>query len=49
VVTKAELAVVHFLGRAQLPLAELFGGETGDEVDKFELCEWEPGPGGSRS
>jgi flavin reductase (DIM6/NTAB) family NADH-FMN oxidoreductase RutF len=46
VVTKAETVVVHFLGRAQRPLAELFGGETGDEVDKFELCRWEPGPAG---
>jgi hypothetical protein len=25
-------------------LAELFGGETGDEVDKFDRCEWRPGP-----
>jgi flavin reductase (DIM6/NTAB) family NADH-FMN oxidoreductase RutF len=38
--------VVHFLGRAQRPLAELFGGQTGDEVDKFELCDWAPGPEG---
>jgi flavin reductase (DIM6/NTAB) family NADH-FMN oxidoreductase RutF len=46
VVLEAETVVVHFLGRAQLPLAELFGGQTGDEVDKFELCEWAPGPEG---
>jgi flavin reductase (DIM6/NTAB) family NADH-FMN oxidoreductase RutF len=46
VVTEANLVVVHFLGRAQMPLAVLFGGQTGDEVDKFELCEWQPGPGG---
>ena len=26
-------------------LAELFGEETGDEVDKFERCSWRPGPG----
>ena len=25
-------------------LAELFGGETGDEVDKFSRCGWHPGP-----
>jgi flavin reductase (DIM6/NTAB) family NADH-FMN oxidoreductase RutF len=42
---KAETVVVHFLGRGQRPLAELFGGQTGDEVDKFELWEWVPGPG----
>ena len=28
-------------------LAELFGGETGDEVDKFGRCAWRPGPGGT--
>ena len=27
-------------------LAELFGGQTGDEVDKFAQCEWHEGPGG---
>ena len=27
-------------------LAELFGGTTGDEHDKFALCAWEPGPEG---
>jgi flavin reductase (DIM6/NTAB) family NADH-FMN oxidoreductase RutF len=46
VIGEADAVAVHFLGRAQRPLAELFGGETGDEVDKFELCEWTPGPGG---
>ena len=46
VVTSAETVVVHFLGSAQRSLAELFGGETGDEVDKFELCRWREGPGG---
>jgi flavin reductase (DIM6/NTAB) family NADH-FMN oxidoreductase RutF len=47
VVGKAGEVVVHFLGRGQMPLAELFGGQTGDEVDKFEQCDWEPGPGGA--
>lgn len=37
---------VHVLGRGQRALADLFGGETGDEVDKFDRCEWRPGPGG---
>jgi flavin reductase (DIM6/NTAB) family NADH-FMN oxidoreductase RutF len=46
VVSQAETVVVHFLGRDQLRLAELFGGETGDEVDKFELAAWRPGPDG---
>jgi flavin reductase (DIM6/NTAB) family NADH-FMN oxidoreductase RutF len=42
----AETVAVHFLSRENLPLAELFGGETGDEVDKFELCDWREGPDG---
>jgi flavin reductase (DIM6/NTAB) family NADH-FMN oxidoreductase RutF len=45
-VQAAEAIVVHFLGRAQRELAELFGGETGDEVDKFERCAWSDGPFG---
>jgi len=40
----ADALVVHFLGSTQRKLAELFGGETGDEVDKFELCAWHEGP-----
>jgi flavin reductase (DIM6/NTAB) family NADH-FMN oxidoreductase RutF len=27
-------------------LAELFGGDTGDEVDKFTRCAWSEGPHG---
>jgi flavin reductase (DIM6/NTAB) family NADH-FMN oxidoreductase RutF len=42
----ADAIVVHFLGAQQRELAELFGGETGDEVDKFELCAWSEGPFG---
>ena len=38
---------VHFLPRDREDLAELFGGETGDEVDKFERCEWREGPEGA--
>lgn len=37
---------VHLLDSADHPLAELFGGETGDEVDKFASVDWEEGPGG---
>ena len=46
VVGKADEVAVHFLGHEQRRLAELFGGETGDEVDKFELAGWHEGPGG---
>jgi flavin reductase (DIM6/NTAB) family NADH-FMN oxidoreductase RutF len=42
----AELLAVHFVPAAADDLAELFGGRTGDEVDKFALCAWRPGPGG---
>nr|WP_229816305.1 flavin reductase family protein [Streptomyces lucensis] len=38
---------VHLLSRDQRDLAGLFGGETGDEVDKFALLDWEEGPGGT--
>ncbi|MDQ1488216.1 MAG: hypothetical protein QOD57_5634 [Actinomycetota bacterium] len=46
VATAAPVLAVHFLGDDDRGLAELFGGETGDEVDKFERCSWRPGPGG---
>jgi flavin reductase (DIM6/NTAB) family NADH-FMN oxidoreductase RutF len=35
---------VHLLGADQRKLAELFGAQTGDEIDKFARCRWEPGP-----
>lgn len=42
----AELLAVHVLDPDDRPLAELFGGETGDEVDKFSRVRWTDGPGG---
>ena len=44
-VRAADVVVVHLLAREHMNTAELFGGETGDETDKFELCDWRPGPG----
>ena len=44
VAQRAGVLVVHFLGQGDRELARLFGEETGDEVDKFSRCEWEPGP-----
>jgi flavin reductase (DIM6/NTAB) family NADH-FMN oxidoreductase RutF len=41
----AHLAV-HCLPANHPELAELFGGETGDEVDKFARCAWHDGPEG---
>lgn len=42
----ANYLAVHVLAPDQRDLAELFGSETGDEVDKFDSCRWRPGPGG---
>jgi flavin reductase (DIM6/NTAB) family NADH-FMN oxidoreductase RutF len=41
----ADSMAVHLVPENATELAELFGGETGDEVDKFERCAWRPGPG----
>ena len=38
---------MHLVPEAAADLAELFGGETGDEVDKFARCAWHPGPDGT--
>ena len=43
----ADTLVVHFVPEQAEDLAQLFGGETGDEVDKFTRCRWQPGPGGA--
>ena len=37
---------VHVPVAGDKELVELFGGTTGDEVDKFARCEWTAGPGG---
>jgi flavin reductase (DIM6/NTAB) family NADH-FMN oxidoreductase RutF len=42
----AEHLAVHFVPSTATALAELFGGETGDEVDKFARCAWHDGPEG---
>src|SRR5919202_6978342 len=38
VLREAEHVGVHFVPDDGTELAELFGGETGDEVDKFSRC-----------
>ena len=43
---RAGVLAVHFLSTAERALAELFGGLTGDDVDKFSRCRWRDGPGG---
>ena len=42
----AEALGVHCVPADAGDLAELFGGETGDEVDKFAQCAWHEGPEG---
>jgi flavin reductase (DIM6/NTAB) family NADH-FMN oxidoreductase RutF len=42
----AEVLAVHVLDRHEHPLAEHFGGQTGDEVDKLAGLDWGPGPEG---
>ena len=47
VAARADTLVVHLVGEGDVELAELFGGQTGDDVDKFARVEWAPGPGGA--
>ena len=42
--TDTGLMAVHVVPDDAADLAELFGGETGDELDKFERCDWREGP-----
>jgi flavin reductase (DIM6/NTAB) family NADH-FMN oxidoreductase RutF len=37
---------VHFLTSEDIELAELFGAETGDDIDKFERTPYTPAAGG---
>ena len=46
VAAHAQVFGVHFVPAARRDLAELFGGETGDVVDKLARCDWTEGPGG---
>ena len=46
IASEADVLAVHFLSTADRALAELFGGTTGDDVDKFSRCRWRDGPGG---
>jgi flavin reductase (DIM6/NTAB) family NADH-FMN oxidoreductase RutF len=42
----ADALAVHFVPAGGERLAELFGGQTGDETDKFARSAWRSGPGG---
>jgi flavin reductase (DIM6/NTAB) family NADH-FMN oxidoreductase RutF len=47
VAADGQILVVHLVPERAGRLAELFGGETGDDTDKFARCSWTPGPGGA--
>jgi flavin reductase (DIM6/NTAB) family NADH-FMN oxidoreductase RutF len=47
VAQRAEILVVHLVPAEAGALAELFGSQTGDDVDKFAQCAWHEGPGGA--
>jgi flavin reductase (DIM6/NTAB) family NADH-FMN oxidoreductase RutF len=40
VAMEAPRLAVHAVAEPQRRIAQLFGGETGDDVDKFSVCEW---------
>jgi flavin reductase (DIM6/NTAB) family NADH-FMN oxidoreductase RutF len=46
VAARSDYLAVHVLERRHIGLARLFGGQTGDQVDKFDHCSWHSGPHG---
>jgi flavin reductase (DIM6/NTAB) family NADH-FMN oxidoreductase RutF len=42
----ARVLAVHLVPHDADDLVELFGGQTGDDVDKFERTDWREGPEG---
>jgi flavin reductase (DIM6/NTAB) family NADH-FMN oxidoreductase RutF len=44
---QAETLIVHLVDEQAADLAELFGGTSGDETDKFAAVAWRHGPGGA--
>jgi flavin reductase (DIM6/NTAB) family NADH-FMN oxidoreductase RutF len=43
---RASSMAVHLVPEDGDALVELFGGETGDDEDKFDGCDWSEGPDG---
>ena len=43
VAEEASVLAVHVVAEERREIAELFGGETDDEVNKFERCGWTEG------
>jgi flavin reductase (DIM6/NTAB) family NADH-FMN oxidoreductase RutF len=46
VALRSDTLAIHLLGTGRQDLAELFGSNTGDDIDKFARCEWSPGEHG---
>jgi flavin reductase (DIM6/NTAB) family NADH-FMN oxidoreductase RutF len=44
VADRSDALLVHFVPATATSLVELFGAQTGDDVDKFAECSWKPGP-----
>ncbi|WP_157534949.1 flavin reductase family protein [Nocardia inohanensis] len=44
VAERATHLAVHLVPANALALAQLFGGETGTEINKFDHCDWQEGP-----
>ncbi|MFC9999577.1 flavin reductase family protein [Nocardia sp. NPDC127526] len=44
IAARAEHLAVHLVSAETIALAQVFGAETGSEMDKFEHCEWREGP-----
>jgi flavin reductase (DIM6/NTAB) family NADH-FMN oxidoreductase RutF len=42
--SRADHVAVHLVPRTHTEIARLFGGETGDRIDKFARCAWHAGP-----
>lgn len=46
VAARADHLAVHVVSRRHMGLAELFGTQTDDELNKFDHCAWHRGPEG---
>jgi flavin reductase (DIM6/NTAB) family NADH-FMN oxidoreductase RutF len=46
VAARSQHLAVHVLARRHISLTHLFGGQTGDRVNKFDHCSWRTGPEG---
>ena len=46
VASRSSHLAVHVLAQRHRGLAELFDGQTGDQIDKFGRCSWRAGPQG---